>query len=45
MWKHQLKTKCQSQCNKNAEDLKEKLQNKRNFNGMEQQVIHLANAV
>jgi hypothetical protein len=33
---HQLKIKCQSQCNKNAEVLQEKLQNKRNFNGMEQ---------
>jgi hypothetical protein len=34
--KHQLKINCQSQCNKNVEDLQEKLQNKRNVNGMEQ---------
>lgn len=34
--KHQLKRDCQSQCNKNDEDLQEKLQNKINFNGMEQ---------
>jgi galactokinase len=34
--KHKLKMNCQSQCNKNAEDLQEKLWNKKNFNGMEQ---------
>ena len=34
--KHQLKIDCQSQSNKNAEDLQEKLQNNRNFYGMEQ---------